>query len=257
MTTDPASAHSAYANRLLGLAATRALAEQNCAPDEDGSPHISTPPADEPAPEVPVESLGLHPVPKDDAARRAAGVFGPRDAVERRKLEMVDREQEWAELKRKHALRGLRIQTGEAFAFEPDLADASPLDEALARWVLGKGPTDSLPDARLRLGLMRLLQAERAPALEQEYGPMDRSELLQKLANIGRVVVLVVNTMPRGQKHARFDEAKAAHAREVAARSMVFLEVRAAARSSRARRAGARSPSFSRNARGRAPPPSP
>ena len=73
----------------------------------------------------------------------------------------------------------------------------------------------------------------------------------------GRVVVLVVNTMPRGQKHARFDEAKVAHAREVAARSMVFLEVRAAARSSRARRAGARSPSFSRNARGRAPSPSP
>ena len=191
-TTDPASAHSAYANRLLGLAATRALAEQNCAPDEDASPHISTPPADEPAPEVPVESLGLHPVPDDDAARRAAGVFGPKDAAERRKLEMVDREQEWAELKRKHALRALRIQTGEAFAFEPDLADASPLDEALARWVLGKGPTDSLPDARLRLGLMRLLQADRAPALEQEYGPMDRSELLQKLANIGRVVVLAL-----------------------------------------------------------------
>ena len=82
-TTDPASAHSAYANRLLGLAATRALAEQNCAPDEDGSPHISTPPADEPAPEVPVESLGLHPVPDDDTARRAAS-FGPKTPAARR-----------------------------------------------------------------------------------------------------------------------------------------------------------------------------
>ena len=105
---------------------------------------------------------------------------------------MVDREQEWAELKREARAARARIQTGEAFAFEPDLADASPLDEALARWVLGKGPTDSLPDARLRLGLMQLLQADRAPALEQEYGPMDRSELLQKLANIGRVVVLAL-----------------------------------------------------------------
>ena len=58
---------------------------------------------------------------------------------------MVDREQEWAELKRKHSLRALRIQTGEAFAFEPDLADASPLDEALARWVLGKGRPTPCP----------------------------------------------------------------------------------------------------------------
>ena len=110
-TTDPASAHSAYANRLLGLAATRALAEQNCATDEDASPHISTPPADEPAPEVPaVESLGLHPVPDDEAARRAAGVFGPKDAAERRKPEMVDREQE-GRAEAEAALRGLRIQT--------------------------------------------------------------------------------------------------------------------------------------------------
>ena len=168
--TKPADQSTRYKQRLISLAAWRELKQRNCQDDGKTEP-----------PPVP-QNVVISPA---DSERRAAGAFGASKREARAKLEEIDREREWLEAKQKHALRLLRRGPGEALGFDADLADLSAEDEYVARWALGKGPDDALPDARLRLGLQRVLGAERSPALEIEYGPpMDRSELMAKMANV-------------------------------------------------------------------------
>ena len=174
-----------YAVRNWGLAALREAQQQDCVPLEG---RVLT-----------GETSDVNSAPWGSGGPKLRlGAFGPGDEETAEALEQIDREEEWNEARQKHALRDIK-RVDEAFAFEVDVADIHPEDDALARWALGKRYEDAMPDSRLRVAMQRILGAAEADAVggsrshahDVEYGPpMDRSELIAKHANLARVVLL-------------------------------------------------------------------
>ena len=132
----------AYDRRMWALASLREAQELECVPLEG----LALTAVKAPTGEQPWSSTG---------DRLRLGAFGP-NVKEQAELEELDREAEWEEQRQKHALRELRRES-EAFAWDNDVADVHPEDDALARWSLGKAYDDALPDSRLRLEMQRIL----------------------------------------------------------------------------------------------------